>query len=636
MRLVLAAIVLLASGCSLVFSGDKHAARDAGDSADTAVPEDAGPEACDRDGDGAESPACGGSDCDDANPIVFPGNESAPRLLWPLNGAYTGSLHAAATAMTLRPELRWLRAGGGCSPSYEIEIDDSCTTPGFSGCTFPSPEVQATAAGTSHRPAADLAVSTSQPVGRRYYWRARACEASVCSDWSAVRYLELGRVPSDVNGDGYSDLLVTARDQDSPEVDEGNAFVFYGRSAGLAATPSVPLDNPTDQAGGAFGTPASFGDLNGDGFADFVVGAPKQDAGATDEGNVFVYYGQASGISTTPSLPLDNPDNDGGGGFGSSLATAGDLDGDGYADLVVGAPGQDAGAGGEGMVFVYRGGGAGLVTTPSPVGSPARQMGAAFGSAVSSGGDLDGDGYADLVVGAPMQDAGATDEGGVFVLYGGSGGAGAGRTAIIDSPRNTPNNFGNDVSSAGDLDGDGYSDLVTAAWAECIAYIFYGSPSGVPTARDLMISGPPNPAGPEGCGFLGNAVASEGDLNGDSFADVVLGSFRQSNPELAEGNVFVHDGSASRISSTPSLTVDMPTAAAYSHFGDGVTVAGDFDGNGFADLVVGASILFGAAFQTGAAFVYYGGAAGVPASPAITLHNPAGQDSGHFGIVRAK
>jgi hypothetical protein len=126
--------------------------------------------------------------------------------------------------------------------------------------------------------------------------------------------------------------------QDAGATDEGNAFVYYGSASGIPTTPSVTLDNPANQASGWFGfSVASAGDVNGDGYSDVIVGALYQDAGATDEGNAFVYYGSASGIPTTPSVTLDNPENQENGYFGRSVASAGDVNGDGFSDVIVGA-----------------------------------------------------------------------------------------------------------------------------------------------------------------------------------------------------------------------------------------------------------------------------------------------------------
>ena len=219
--------------------------------------------------------SCGGDDCDDANPAVYPGAPlTAPRPLRPQNGARTGSPHAAPAVGTLRPTFRWLGTGDCLgATSYELEMDDSCETPGFASCAFLSAELAVTGlAVTSYQPAADLPISVMAPVGRRYYWRIRACRGATCSEWSAVRYLDVGRAPGDLNGDGYSDLVVGSYLRDIFIWSEGAAFVYYGSATGIAETPSVELANPDPSLFYAFGGQIeSAGDLNADGFCDLVV-----------------------------------------------------------------------------------------------------------------------------------------------------------------------------------------------------------------------------------------------------------------------------------------------------------------------------------------------------------------------------
>jgi hypothetical protein len=124
-------------------------------------------------------------------------------------------------------------------------------------------------------------------------------------------------IAGDLNSDGYADLVVGAYAYDNPAADEGNAFVYYGSTIGPSATPSVTLQNPTNQATGYLGwAVAIFGDANGNGFGEIIAGAYGQDNGAMDEGNAFVYHGTATFVATTPSTTLDNPANQATGYFG--------------------------------------------------------------------------------------------------------------------------------------------------------------------------------------------------------------------------------------------------------------------------------------------------------------------------------
>ena len=248
---VLAAVGLAATGCNSGLrlagdGGDADGASVEGDAvadvpADRSwdVPADALPEIEAACGDGMVEP---GEECDDGNLIAGDGCEpdciyscppepSVPRPLLPWNGALTGSLHAPDSMGVLRPDFRWRAAAGGAcaSPAYEIQLDDSCSTPGFAACTFPSPEVDADGiAELDWRPASDLAVDDGPPVGRRYYWRVRACCGVCCSDWSVPRYVDVGRVENDFNGDGWSDVVIGAPQESSESAQPGRAYMFLG------------------------------------------------------------------------------------------------------------------------------------------------------------------------------------------------------------------------------------------------------------------------------------------------------------------------------------------------------------------------------------------------------------------------
>jgi hypothetical protein len=191
----------------------------------------------------------------------------------------------------------------------------------------------------------------------------------------------------------------------------GRVVVYLG---GLAFNPTPSLILDGESQGDLFGAAVGYlGDLNGDGFGDIAVGAPGRGSG---KGRVYVFLGGAS-PSASPALTIDG--GAAGDLFASSIARLGDINGDGYADFVVGAPGAD---GGRGSVSVFHGG-AELPSTPSQViayPGPASAYGERprFGSALAGGGDLNGDGPPDFVVGAPGV---SFERGSIFVYKGGSG-----------------------------------------------------------------------------------------------------------------------------------------------------------------------------------------------------------------------
>jgi hypothetical protein len=177
----------------------------------------------------------------------------------------------------------------------------------------------------------------------------------------------------------------------------------------------------SDQISARFGSSvATAGDVNGDGYSDVIVGAPFFDNGQSDEGRAFVYHGSAAGLSATPAWTAESDQANA--HFGFSEATAGDVNGDGYSDVIVGAEAYDNGQTDEGRAFVYHGSAAGLSATPNWT-AESDQANSYFGYSVPTAGDVNGDGYSDVIVGAYAYDNGQTDEGRAFVYYGNEGGS---------------------------------------------------------------------------------------------------------------------------------------------------------------------------------------------------------------------
>lgn len=174
----------------------------------------------------------------------------------------------------------------------------------------------------------------------------------------------------DVNGDGFADVLVGASSQAGGYL--GAAYVYLGGAGGLSPTPS----SLTDLAGGSGGfgfSVASAGDVNGDGFGDVIVGAPGENE---DLGAAYVYFGSLDGLSTIPAA-LTDPAGSIDSGFGGSLASAGDVNGDGFSDVILGA---------SRVAYVYPGGMGGPATTPSSLTDPGDEPYDGFGFSVASAG----------------------------------------------------------------------------------------------------------------------------------------------------------------------------------------------------------------------------------------------------------
>ncbi len=412
----------------------------------------------------------------------------------------------------------------------------------------------------------------------------------------------------DLNGDGFSDLVIGAPLAANPLTNEGVVYVHYGSTSGISAAPSVILE--VNQQGAQFGCSVSTaGDVNGDGYGDLIVGARTWEddpVNQLSEGAAFVFYGSAGGLPGVPSLTLQT--NQATDNFGSNVACLGDLNDDGYSDVGVGAYLSAYPSFQEGSVFVYMGGAAGLSSTPSQR-LERNQGGAHFGRSLGCAGDVNGDGYSDLVVGASQWTvAPGFDQGAAFIYHGGPNGLGTGLNpapalTMFGTAAVNDNNFGWSVACAGDVNGDGYSDVAIGAYRDLVGTqtgegmvrVFHGSATGLsPTAAIALESNQNN-------AWMGRAVSSAGDVNGDGYGDLLVGIPYYANPESQEGQVRLYFGSSTGITTPAIFNYELNTPGAF--MGECVATAGDLNGDGYSDFVVGA---FKYGFG-GAAAVYMGG-----------------------------
>jgi hypothetical protein len=473
------------------------------------------------------------------------GLPDAPRPLSPAIGHSTGSARNDAARM---PELRWTPAtstAGSCGAvTYQVQLDDSCAV--GEPCEFESPEADASGIEeTRYRPGRPLDVSTAAPVGTRYFWRVRACETEVrCSEWSEQRYMNVGRLNDDINGDGYSDVFATSYDGEAGYHLHLRAgpLPADGAAAGSIVRPSLNLIAPI----GFYGYARFLGDVNGDGFADAIR--------SIDSGAELLLGNDDFQKVTTIKVAGDFDGQHG-------VASLGDWNGDGFADFAVSDSRMTETP--ASVVHVYAGN-ADAKWLATNITAPSGTTVASFGTALEGGLDFDGDGYTDLFI----LDG---NEGRVHFAAGGPDGPGKIKASLATGTtceyyiRPT-------LARAGDMNGDGYGDV--AVRCDSRLQIFAGgrTPSLMPLwSHQFSDDGR----------SLGHGVAGGTDLGSDGFADLLV-----HGDDVAGPNLYTLAGSAT----LSDADVLVPFRGALSKdgkatAGDGLS-AGDFDGDGRPDLLV--------------------------------------------------
>jgi hypothetical protein len=456
---------------------------------------------------------------------------------------------------------------------------------------------------------------------------------------------------ADFDGDGYADLAIGAPGEDVSRADDGLVQVLYGTTGGLHSRDQLDLsqgpphtattgknlygsNEPQDRLGASL----AHGDFDGDGYTDLAIGIPGEAIGDLEAaGRVAVVYGGASGLTTArnQSFHQDTAGIQGTAAaselFGYALAS-GDFNGDGQDDLAVGAP-RDGG----GAVNVIYGSATGLVpdggdrddevfdhTNASAI--SADEAGDEFGRALAAA-DFDGDGYTDLAVAAPFEDrTGAPQAGWVRVLYGTAGGLDDGDTndqglgiEVFGGSRASGDHSGFALAAA-DFDGDGYADLAIGApgrgGGQGRAGVVYGTNAGLSPdrARSWSLADLIDGSSTDGDG-LGQALAT-GDFDGNGIADLAIGVPGRTAGAGLVVVVRALDAVGAGLDDSRSNVLDQAWGIWWSSVEPGAAfgtalAAGDFDGDGRADLAVGAPRkTVGKAAGAGVVEVFFGAPTG--------------------------
>ncbi|MFH1707593.1 MAG: DNRLRE domain-containing protein [Planctomycetota bacterium] len=426
--------------------------------------------------------------------------------------------------------------------------------------------------------------------------------ADITVDGSGAEGLGSCHIRGDFNGDGYSDLAVGAPKYGSTNK-FGRIYVFYGHAAGYNIQMDLAL-KITGETNTNLPIAMAAGDWNGDGFDDLAAVTDT-----TTTSRCYIFYGSPAGIMKENAAQADAIITEEANQMGiCSAANAGDVNNDGYDDLIVGSDKYDeASVLDRGMACIFNGHAVGI-TAASTLDADTRIIGdlarRRFGASVAGLGDRNNDGYADIAVGASCSTmTGAEKAGKIYIWHGRSGGIPDGdcTTRNVEvggwlTRTGAPkfNSFGRMLAWA-DFDGDSYLDLVSAS-SDNGAFMARGS-----SAMGLKPSAWwQEPGQALYNGYLGWS-AGGGDFDGDGFSDMLIGDPNNNFNGNYTGTCFLRYGRQF------AKGADMVNPSGYYR---AMGSAGDFNGDGYEDLVVGWLDNNTVASMAGAACIYYGSATG--------------------------
>jgi Ca2+-binding RTX toxin-like protein len=471
-------------------------------------------------------------------------------------------------------------------------------------------------------------------------------------EYSGVSVSDAG----DINGDGIDDIVIGAIGASPNGSSSGATYVVFGTSDGFDVELELSSLDGTNgfkingEAAYDFsGLSEAAGDINGDGIDDLVISARLAGPNGNASGASYVIFGSATPFQSEFELS----DLDGANGFkingeaigdesGVSVSGAGDINGDGFDDLVIGAnradPNGRSSAGATYVVFGSEDPFQSTLELSSLNGANGFQINGVAtsdqsGISVSRAGDVNGDGIDDLIIGAHNADPNSrSNSGATYVVFGSQEPFGAdlnlstldGSNGFRINGETAQDLSGFSVSAAGDFNGDGIADIVIGARgadpngksSAGATYVVFGSRE--PFGGNLNLSALDGSNGFQINGEVasdlsGFSVSAAGDINGDGFDDIIIGAYAASPNGTRSGASYVVFGSDSDFGATLELSnLDGTTGfklngvAASDLSGQSVSGAGDVNGDGFDDIIIGANGASPTENNSGASYVVFG------------------------------
>ncbi|MFW3145594.1 MAG: hypothetical protein ACMUIE_02135 [Thermoplasmatota archaeon] len=416
----------------------------------------------------------------------------------------------------------------------------------------------------------------------------------------------------DVNGDGYDDILIGAYQDDDGGSNSGQTYLIFGNGTGMDtnfdlsnADASFLGEDADDNSGRAV---SGAGDVNGDGYDDFLIGAIGDDDGGTTAGQTYLILGKPAGWSRDTDLSEADASfigEDSGDYSGYAVSGAGDVNADGYDDFLINALLDEDGGSNSGQTYLILGKPTGWKMDADLSDADASFIGEdaddRSGQSISGAGDVNGDGFDDILIGAVQDDDGGANAGQVYLVYGKR----SGWSIDTDLSKADASFWGEDagdlagqsVSGAGDVNGDGYDDILIGANSDDDGgtdagqtYLILGRSSGLKIDTDLS-EADGSFWGESASDRSGVSVSGAGDVNGDGFDDILIGAYANDEGATDAGQSYIFYGKPAGW----RRDVDLSEADA-SFYGEktsdysgwSVSGAGDVDRDGLDDILIGA------------------------------------------------